>query len=82
MKTTVDLAATFALAAILFGMGAILADCAEPPKQPTVQQAAAEGAYTADLVACVEQANTLAESKACRAETNRRWGVVETRSAR
>lgn len=58
-----------------------MAGCSQA-KPPTVQQAAAEGAYTAELVACVEEAKTLAESKACRAEVNKRWGVVETRSAR
>jgi hypothetical protein len=37
--------------------------------------AQAEAAYTAELLRCVDQARTLAESRACRAEVNRRWGV-------
>ena len=44
----------------------------------TAAQAAAEGAYTAALLRCVDDARTLAESRACRARVNAEWGVVET----
>lgn len=40
------------------------------------ESAAAEAGYTAELMACVKQANTKAESRACRAEVDRRWGIV------
>jgi hypothetical protein len=72
---------TIQFALSLFGAGCLFLHCTTP-QQPTAQQAAAEAAYGAALVLCVEQANTLAESKACRAEVNRKWGIVETRSAR
>lgn len=36
---------------------------------------ATEAAYTADLMNCVEKANTLKESKACRAEVDRKWNI-------
>ena len=36
---------------------------------------AAEGAYTAALLDCVDQAKTLAASKACRAKVNADWSV-------
>jgi hypothetical protein len=72
---------TIQFAFALFGAGMLFLHCAPQPV-PSPKQLAAEGAYTADLVACVEEAKTLAESKACRAEVNRRWGIVETRSAR
>lgn len=38
-------------------------------------QLEAETAYGAELAACVEAAHTLAESKACRAGVDRKWGV-------
>lgn len=60
---------------------ALCAACHNQPS-PTAAQVAAEGAYTGELVACVEAAKTLADSKACRAEVNKRWGITETRSAR
>ncbi len=41
----------------------------------TPAQNAAEGAYGAELARCVDKATTLAESKACRADVDRRWGV-------
>ena len=37
--------------------------------------AQAEAAYTAELLRCVDQAHTLAESRACREGVNKRWGV-------
>lgn len=36
---------------------------------------ATEAAYTADLLHCVEKATTLKESKACRAEVDRKWNI-------
>lgn len=36
----------------------------------------ADTAYGEELAACVEKAHTLAESKACRADTRARWGIV------
>ncbi len=36
---------------------------------------AAESAYGADLLRCVDKATTLAESKACRRAVDVRWGV-------
>jgi hypothetical protein len=38
----------------------------------------AEAAFTAEHLRCVDRARTLAESRACRADVNRRWGVTET----
>lgn len=53
----------------------VLIGCAQPP---TAAQAAAEGAYGASLLKCVDDAKTLAESKACRARVDAEWGVVQT----
>lgn len=44
---------------------------------PDPKAAAAEGAYTSALTRCVDKAATLAESKACRAEVNKAWGITE-----
>lgn len=35
----------------------------------------AESSYTAEQARCVDQARTLAESKACRARVDQRWHV-------
>lgn len=38
---------------------------------------AAEAAYGAALLRCVDQARTLPESKACRQRVDREWGIVQ-----
>lgn len=45
---------------------------------PTEAQAATEAAYGAALLKCVDEANTLAESKACRAKVDKAWGIQQT----
>jgi hypothetical protein len=45
------------------------------PQQASV---AAEGSYGAELLRCVDRSTTLAESKACRATVDQRWGVTVT----
>jgi hypothetical protein len=35
----------------------------------------AESTYAAEQLACVDKANTLEESKACRAEVRKKWAV-------
>lgn len=54
---------------------AVLANCT-PPKSS--KELAAESAYAGELLACVESAQTLEQSKACRKDVNQRWGIVET----
>lgn len=44
----------------------------------TPADVAAESEYTVELLRCVDRAHTLAESKACRQEVNRRWQITET----
>lgn len=68
--------------AIAFGLlvlGLILAayvsGCA--PSQ-AVKERAADGAYLADHMKCVEGHNTNAAINACRADVRRRWGIAET----
>ena len=39
--------------------------------------AAAESTYTGQQLECVDRAKTLAESKACRAEVDRQWHIVD-----
>jgi hypothetical protein len=53
----------------------VLVACASSPA-PSAAQVAAEGAYGAALLKCVDDATTLAESKACRAKVNEAWGVT------
>mgnify|MGYP000951578727 CR=1 FL=1 len=64
----------FALA--LFAGVRVFIACQQPPQ--TAAQAAAEGAYGAALLKCVDDSNTLAESKACRARVDAQFGVVQT----
>ncbi|MBX3202324.1 MAG: hypothetical protein KF894_29620 [Labilithrix sp.] len=53
------------------------ASCTPPA---SAQQAAAEAAYGAALLRCVDEAGTLAESKACRARVDAEWGITQTAS--
>lgn len=48
--------------------GGLVAACAS-------NQAVAGQVYGAELKACVDQAKSLAESKACRAKVDERWAV-------
>ena len=41
------------------------------------QKTAAETAYTADLLMCVEEAGTRAEAEACRKRVQKQWGVAK-----
>lgn len=59
------------------GLLATVVAC-NPPAQYQTAQVAAESAYTADLLRCVDQSATLAESKACRELVDARWGVTHT----
>jgi hypothetical protein len=71
---------TFVAAVLLLVLFGIVAKCAgcSPAAKPTPAQVAAEASYGAALLACVEQATTLAESKACRAKVDAAWNVVQT----
>ena len=40
--------------------------------------AAAEATYTAEHLRCVDKSATLAESRACRAGVDLRWGIAQT----
>jgi hypothetical protein len=76
---------TLPFALCLFALGCIVGHCVgctAPPQATTAAQAAAEGAYSAALLRCVDEAKTLAESRACRAKVNAEWGVVEKETAR
>lgn len=42
---------------------------------PVTTPAAAEAAYTAEQLACVDKSETREASRACRAEVDKRWGV-------
>lgn len=69
MKQIFGLAFLFVLAMI----GAHCLSCSQGAAGPI----AAEGAYTGELLRCVDQAHTLAESKACRTQVNAKWQVTE-----
>lgn len=63
--------ASLLLLAFAFGF-ASFAQC-----RPQHAETAAEIAYGAALLRCVDNASSLAESKACRAKVNEAWGIVE-----
>lgn len=67
---------TIAMGFALFALGCLVhhvAGCRTP-----VPPEAAEAAYGAALLRCVDDAETLAESRSCRAKVNAEWGIVET----
>lgn len=68
-----------AFALFLYGVGSAFGHATGCQPVPlTHAQAAAEGAYGAALLKCVDDARTLAESKACRARVDSEWHVVQT----
>lgn len=58
---------------MMLGSVLLLARCAGA--SPEAKQAEADGAYAAGILACVDDAGTLAESHACRARVDLVWGV-------
>lgn len=62
------------LAASGVAIGYASEGCKDPEQAGSV---AAEASYGAALLRCVDQAMTLAESKACRARVNREWHITE-----
>lgn len=63
----------------LFAIGCCTTHCSGC-KPAQLGATAAESAYTGELLRCVDNASTLAESRACRDDVNKRWGIVETAS--
>lgn len=58
---------------MLYATGALAAQACMPPATPE----AAEAAYTAEQLACVQKSSTREESRVCRAEVDRKWGVAD-----
>ena len=54
-------------------LAALVGGCAK--SQPA--KVAAEAAYTEQLLDCVDKSETYVESKACRAQVNARWGLLQ-----
>ncbi len=61
----------------LYAAGFTLSVC-EGCGPKSVSATAAESAYTADLLRCVDESSTLAESRACREKVDAKWGITET----
>lgn len=57
----------------MLGLVLLLARCSGASVE--TKQAEADGAYAASILACVDDAGTLAESHACRARVDLVWGV-------
>jgi len=68
------------LVLFLFALGMVIGGSSgcKPAQAPTAAQVAAEGAYGAALLRCVDEAKTLAESKACRARVDAAWEITQT----
>lgn len=58
-------------------LGVVSSSCARMQARPAIS-AAAEATYLAEHLSCVDRATTLAESRGCRAEVDRRWGIITT----
>lgn len=63
----------------IFGWGCMVGMGCDPPKAPDY---ALEAAYGAALLRCVDQATTLAESKACRQRINIEWRITDKEAGR
>lgn len=74
-STTETLAVLLFLIFVLFFLGHIQCGCAWLGRS---SPAAAEAAYGAALLRCVDEAKTLAESKACRARVDAEWRITQT----
>ncbi len=61
----------------LFALGCIAGHCAACSGPSQAAATAAESAYTAELLRCVDTAKTLAESRSCRQSVDARWGITE-----
>lgn len=61
---------------LTIGLGFVMLWLQACTAQRAHDRAAAEAGYSAEHLACVDQATTLAESRVCRADVDRRWGVV------
>lgn len=60
-------------ALFLFALAFVCARC----KPSQLGASAAESAYTGQLLRCVDQATSLAESRACRQRVDKEWGITE-----
>jgi hypothetical protein len=69
---TVALALALVAIAALFSFGHC--GCRGPEQAGAT---AAESAYTGALLRCVDDARTLAESRACRQRVDAEWGITE-----
>lgn len=68
-------AITFGLAMLWLGaVGVHCAACASPSQAGA---SAAEVTYTGELLRCVDDAKTLAESRACRQRVDAKWQITE-----
>ena len=65
------------MAFALFAFGMVITRC-KPAETPEAKELAAEGAYAADHMKCIESFNNDPEINACRAKVRARWGIVET----
>ncbi len=66
------------LALCLWALGFGVTEGCRPTQAPNEAQVATEAAYGASLIRCVDEAKTLAESKACRAKVDAAWGIQQT----
>lgn len=63
-------------AIVLFARGCVVVHCVGCGPSEKAKAAAAEGAYLAEHMKCVEQFNTDPEINACRDAVRVRWGIV------
>ncbi len=68
---------TFAVCLFLGAVLVVVMHCAGCGLFQSAGPAAAEAAYGAALLRCVDEAETLAESKACRARVDADWKIVQ-----
>lgn len=70
-----DYRAFLALGALvgIVALGAVTCSCG------SYRESAAEASYLAQQLHCVDKANSREQADQCRAEVNRKWGIIEAR---
>lgn len=74
-RAAIELLAAFAIVLGAVSLGHCNSGCAlfkdKEPTPPTVN----EVQYSSELAACVDNANSVSESRKCRNDVSRRWGL-------
>lgn len=78
MNKVISLVLTFFQGALCFLVGALVASPELGCLSKEAKEAAADSAYAAEHLRCVDKFDTKEQIDACRAAVRLRWGITET----